>query len=90
MSFQLKGSADLGYYTVDVDIGNPPQTVALILDTGSNSLIVPCKGCTKCNSHINQTYNPENSKCSSILKDGQKNNVWNCQFPDKDGKCSFT
>lgn len=62
-SLQLKGSADLGYYTVDAVIGSEKHKVSLILDTGSNLMIIPCKGCTYCNDkHNNEFYDPNQSK----------------------------
>ena len=35
-SYPLKGDILLGYYYVDVLVGNPPQKMSLIVDTGSN------------------------------------------------------
>jgi hypothetical protein len=35
----------MGMYTIDVDVGSPKQTVSMIIDTGSDSLIVPSCYC---------------------------------------------
>lgn len=59
ISIPLTGSADIGYYTVDVFVGTPPKKQSLILDTGSNLMIIPCKGCEYCsNLHENGLFEP--------------------------------
>lgn len=41
---QIYGSTALGYYYLNVYIGNPPQLQTLILDTGSWLTAIPCNG----------------------------------------------
>ena len=42
---------ELGYYMAFVHAGTPPQLFSVILDTGSDMLVIPCKGCEKCGDH---------------------------------------
>ncbi|KAH1255856.1 Aspartic proteinase Asp1 [Glycine max] len=51
IAFQIKGNVyPLGYYSVNLAIGNPPKAYELDIDTGSDLTWVqcdaPCKGCT--------------------------------------------
>ncbi|KAJ4700708.1 aspartic proteinase Asp1-like [Melia azedarach] len=52
----------LGYYSVSLQIGNPPKTFDLDIDTGGDLTWVqcdaPCKGCTM---PRNALYNPKNN-----------------------------
>lgn len=41
--FKFTVTTLLGYYYVEVGVGSPPQMQALIIDTGSNILAVPCE-----------------------------------------------
>jgi hypothetical protein len=86
----ISGNATLGYYYVDAYIGTPPQPQSLILDTGSNLTILPCKGCEKCNDHIHEIYDPDKSSTSKKLDIGQKYVGWKCPFFSKGGVCGFT
>nr|XP_016480016.1 PREDICTED: uncharacterized protein LOC107801245 [Nicotiana tabacum] len=40
-----------GYYTTRLWIGTPPQSFALIVDTGSTVTYVPCSTCEQCGNH---------------------------------------
>ena len=67
-TLQVYGNYSLGYYYVEVGVGSPPQMQALIIDTGSNILAVPCKGCTHCStSHLHQPFNVNGSSTSSYV-----------------------
>lgn len=48
-----------GYYTTQLLIGTPPQTFALIVDTGSTVTYVPCSTCEKCGKHQDLKFQPE-------------------------------
>lgn len=51
----------------------------LIIDTGSSMMIVPCKGCTECNSsHSNGLYDPEASDTCVPLKANTAYLRWIC------------
>lgn len=86
----ISGNATLGYYYVDAYIGTPPQKQALILDTGSNLTIFPCKGCTECRDHINHLFDPKKSKTFEKLKTAKKYIDWKCPFFSQSGSCGFT
>lgn len=67
-TLQLHGNYTLGYYFIQVGVGTPAQPEALIVDTGSNILAVPCKGCTHCStSHLHQPFNVNASSTSSYV-----------------------
>ncbi|CAI7722121.1 plasmepsin V [Plasmodium vivax] len=66
--YKLYGDIDeYAYYFLDIDIGTPEQRISLILDTGSSSLSFPCAGCKNCGVHMENPFNLNNSKTSSIL-----------------------
>ncbi|GAB67827.1 aspartic protease PM5, partial [Plasmodium cynomolgi strain B] len=66
--YKLYGDIDeYAYYFIDIDIGTPEQRISLILDTGSSSLSFPCAGCKNCGVHMENPFNLNNSKTSSIL-----------------------
>ncbi|KAA8522620.1 hypothetical protein F0562_013019 [Nyssa sinensis] len=48
-----------GYYTTRLWIGTPPQTFALIVDTGSTVTYVPCSTCKQCGKHQDPKFQPE-------------------------------
>ncbi|EEF37449.1 Aspartic proteinase nepenthesin-1 precursor, putative [Ricinus communis] len=48
-----------GYYTTRIWIGTPPQTFALIVDTGSTVTYVPCSTCEQCGRHQDPKFEPE-------------------------------
>ncbi|CAD8171131.1 unnamed protein product [Paramecium pentaurelia] len=60
----LYGSSDLGYYFVNIYVGNPPQRQSVIIDTGSSITAFPCDACDSnlsCGNHLDQYYNRKNS-----------------------------
>lgn len=61
-SYQIIGTS----YFVDVDIGTPPQSVGVVLDTGSAELGVPAAFCPDCAYGLG-TFNPEASSTSEPL-----------------------
>lgn len=84
------GNATLGYYYLEAYVGTPEQKQALILDTGSNLTIFPCKGCDKCRDHINLNFDPMSS--STFQKVGENTDFlgWKCQFFNQSkGECAF-
>ena len=86
----LSGNATLGYYYIDAYIGTPPQKQALILDTGSNLTILPCKGCKECRNHINPMFDGSKSSTFKKLKTGDHFVGWKCPFFSTAGECGFT
>ncbi|SCO93815.1 plasmepsin V, putative [Plasmodium malariae] len=66
--YKLYGDIDeYAYYFIDIDVGTPKQRISLILDTGSSSLSFPCSGCKDCGIHMENPFNLNHSKTSSIL-----------------------
>ncbi|CAD8180450.1 unnamed protein product [Paramecium pentaurelia] len=60
----LYGSSDLGYYYVNIYVGNPPQKQSVIIDTASQITAFPCDACdstSQCGNHVDQYYNRTNS-----------------------------
>ena len=86
----LSGNATLGYYFIDAYIGTPPQKQSLILDTGSNLTIVPCKGCEKCREHIDPIFDPKKSSSFKKLVYGKEYTGWKCSFFSHNGEGGFT
>lgn len=88
ITLKLKGSSKLGYYTVDVQIGSPPQLQSLILDTGSDQMIIPCAGCEYCNKHTNSLFDPNQSSTFKQIDDFSQFLDWNCTNMNN-GLCRF-
>lgn len=44
LSTQIYGSSALGYYYMNLFVGNPPQLQTVIIDTGSWLTAFPCSG----------------------------------------------
>lgn len=51
----------IAYYYVDLSVGTPPQTVSVIIDTGSGVCAFPCKSCTHCGKHLYPAFDFDNS-----------------------------
>lgn len=50
-------STDLMYYYVDMQIGTPSKPFSFLIDTGSRTMSLPCKGyCTACGTHMHSYY----------------------------------
>lgn len=47
----------MGYFYSIVNIGTPPQSFGVILDTGSTIMSVPCENCTHCGTHLDPVFN---------------------------------
>jgi hypothetical protein len=85
----LHGNATLGYYYVNVQIGTPPQTKSLILDTGSHQTILPCEGCTNCRDHLNSIFQTSQSSTFSFVDPAKTYLGWKCENGRVAGKCPF-
>ena len=48
--------ASVGTHYVHARVGTPPQTVTLIIDTGSFTTAFPCAGCNKCRAGKDQSF----------------------------------
>ncbi|EPS62720.1 hypothetical protein M569_12069, partial [Genlisea aurea] len=57
-----------GYYTTRLGIGTPPQTFALIVDTGSTVTYVPCSTCKQCGNHQDPKFQPDLSSSYQPVK----------------------
>ncbi|PKI45915.1 hypothetical protein CRG98_033714 [Punica granatum] len=57
-----------GYYTTRLYIGTPPQEFALIVDTGSTVMYVPCSNCKQCGEHQDPRFQPELSSTYQPVK----------------------
>ncbi|KAM3344149.1 aspartic proteinase 36 isoform X1 [Capsicum galapagoense] len=57
-----------GYYTTRLWIGTPPQSFALIVDTGSTVTYVPCSTCEQCGKHQDPRFQPEMSSTYQPVK----------------------
>ena len=87
---KLFGDAILGYYYLEAHVGTPVQKQALIVDTGSNLTIFPCKPCEKCNTHTNPLFDPSKSKTFIKLLENTPYLDWKCRFFDHNLKeCKF-
>ncbi|CAA9989379.1 plasmepsin V, putative [Plasmodium knowlesi strain H] len=86
--YKLYGDIDeYAYYFLDIGIGTPEQKISLILDTGSSSLSFPCAGCKKCGVHMENPFNLNNSKTSSILYCENEKCPYNLNCVN--GKCEY-
>ena len=63
------------YYFIDISVGNPGQVQSAILDTGSDTLSVPCTLCKNgdCGKHEHSYFNNDRSKTFTLKE--------SCYFP---------
>lgn len=67
-SHSLKGDySSLAYHFLDVLVGSPPQTLSVIVDTGSSLLAFPCSDCASCAGQ-HRRFSPGNSSTSEAVK----------------------
>lgn len=84
------GNATLGYYYLEAYVGTPGQKQAMILDTGSNLTIFPCKGCQKCRDHVNSNFDPNKSSTFEKINKDSDFLGWKCKFfNDSKKECAF-
>ncbi|XP_004502512.1 aspartic proteinase Asp1-like [Cicer arietinum] len=66
--YSIQGNVyPLGFYTVTLNIGNPPKPYDLDIDTGSDITWIQCDApCTGCTKPVEQLYKPHNNivKCT--------------------------
>lgn len=79
-SYPVYGGADLGYYYIVTELGFPVgHQQNLILDTGSQMMIVPCRGCRHCNgAHDHGLYDPRKSKTCQGISPSKVYMLWSC------------
>ena len=57
-----------GAYYVDIFVGSPPQRQTVMLDTGSENVAIPCKGCEDCgNTHSDEHFDQTKSDSFHVL-----------------------
>lgn len=57
-TIEMFGNTTLGYYYVDVYLGENAEPQSLIFDTGSDKTLTDCSGCLSCGKHIHPYHNP--------------------------------
>jgi hypothetical protein len=61
-------SVHVGYFYAVLDLGTPPQSFDVIVDTGSTITYVPCNDCHHCGHHDDEPYNPSSSRTANWVK----------------------
>ncbi|GAB4827862.1 hypothetical protein Ancab_034746 [Ancistrocladus abbreviatus] len=56
-----------GEFLMNLAIGTPPESFAVIMDTGSDLIWTQCEPCSQCFSQPNPIYNPQDSSSFSQL-----------------------
>ncbi|KAL2323024.1 hypothetical protein Fmac_027403 [Flemingia macrophylla] len=59
-----------GGYSIDLNVGTPPQPFPFLLDTASTLLWLPCSShylCSKCSNTLSKPFIPANSSSSKLL-----------------------
>lgn len=56
-----------GYMYTTISVGSPPKRFSVIVDTGSEDLIIPCSGCVNCGKHMDAPFNTRDSTTSTFL-----------------------
>ena len=86
----LGGSATLGFYYVNLFIGERNQKQSLIVDTGSSLTTFPCKGCSECGTrHYNSPYDPPINGNLNYVTTSDHYLDWKCQFGSTED-CPFS
>ncbi|KAI8462491.1 MAG: aspartic peptidase domain-containing protein [Monoraphidium minutum] len=70
-AYVLDGSTRAGYYTAPMQLGSPPRTFHLILDSGSGLTVIPCRTCD-CGFHESPPFDPNTSDTSQALTCGDR------------------
>jgi len=58
----------IGTHYAHVYVGEPPQRVSVIVDTGSHHTAFPCSGCKSCGHHTDPYFDPSLSKSLKYLQ----------------------
>jgi hypothetical protein len=86
----LEGNVQIGFYYVTAFVGNPPQELYLIVDTGSHMTIFPCKGGIHCGKHEHELFDPEKSSTFKKIDNSSSYKEWVCKtFRENKEKCNF-
>lgn len=75
-----------GAYYIEIYIGSPPQRQTVMLDTGSESVALPCQGCIDCGEgHTDPLFKPSQSSTFQELTCSQ---CFNSQCDKKTNTCA--
>lgn len=90
-TLELFGDTDLGYYFVNLYVGDPPQKQTVIVDTGSELTAFPCSDCPAgdCGNHIDKHFDVSKSKSSHIIDCKENIGNYHCNC-DNSNRCSFS
>lgn len=60
----------LGTHYVMAHVGNPPQELSLVVDTGSFNMAFPCADCEGCRGGRQDLWDPSTSRTARVLSCG--------------------
>ena len=84
------GDATLGFYYINIYIGDNMHKRSLIVDTGSSVTTFPCSGCINCGTnHYNAPYEYLKSSGFSWVTRNSNDYGWKCEH-GSETDCTFT
>ncbi len=86
---EVNGCVEVGYYTITVLLGWPPQPVSLLLDTGSHITALPCSTCSSCGQHQFPLFNVTASSSARVMGCDEKAGKFKCQSCENE-QCLFS
>lgn len=88
-TMEIYGDAGLGYYYMNVFVGDSMSKQSLIIDTGSSLMAFPCKSCSACGvNHFNNPYNFEKTQGHKPFTNTDSFAGWTCHSGNAQG-CDF-
>lgn len=87
-SATLHGNTTLGYYYLRAQVGSPTQEKLLILDTGSQLTVFPCRGCLNCGGHTTPAFDYESSSSFQFMNPKHPTSNWTCPV-GSGNRCHF-